>query len=62
VFGDTGLSDFADEAVLRSVYGEVPSVTSPRSVISNGNTLGYGVFILVRLIPTSRSASGRAAA
>ena len=46
VFGDTGLSDFGDEAILRSVYGVVRSVTSPSSVLTNGNTLGYGGFIL----------------
>lgn len=46
VFGDTGLEDFGDEAILRSVYGEVRSVTAPSSVLTNGNSLGNGGFIL----------------
>lgn len=46
VFGDTGLEEFGDEAILRSVYGVVRSVTSPSSVLTNGNTLGNGGFVL----------------
>lgn len=46
VFGDTGLADFGNEAILRSVYGEIRSVTNPSSVLTNGNSLGYGGFIL----------------
>ena len=46
VFGDTGLADFGNEAILYSVYGEIRSVTNPSSVLTNGNSLGYGGFIL----------------
>ena len=47
VFSDTGFEEYADEAILRSSYGEARSVTSPPTMLgSNANSIGMGGFIL----------------
>lgn len=44
VFSDTGLQDFDDDAILRSDYSDVRSVSI--SMLGNSNVINYGGFIL----------------
>jgi hypothetical protein len=46
IYADTGRDDFGDEAILISDYPESRSISSPGTMLTNGNSIGNGGFIL----------------
>ena len=46
VYGDTGRTEHGAAAILVSAYPDARSVSSPSTVLTNGNSIGNGAFVL----------------